>query len=138
MAVGSGKAPRAIIPLAGSAAEKQLVATVGYPAKDSRTDVPEEMDRIFGNIYDVKRLAPGEIMKFNPTVRKLVLEGEDVKLTDAIRLGRSEGMQDFVDSLKDLVQRDMIDRPTAFEVAPNAEALKMALKGIEVAESGML
>ena len=26
----------------------------------------------------------------------------------------------------------MIDRPTAFEVAPNAEALKMALKGIDV------
>ena len=32
----------------------------------------------------------------------------------------------------------MIDRATAFEVAPNAEALKMALKGIEIKEPGIL
>jgi endonuclease G len=61
----AGQAPRAIIPLAASAAEKQLVAAIGYPAKDTRTNIPEEMDRIFGNIYDVKRLAPGEIMQFS-------------------------------------------------------------------------
>ena len=47
-------------------------------------------------------------------------------------------MQDFTRSLKDLVDSDMIDRATAFEVAPNPEALKMALKGIEFHESGML
>ena len=32
----------------------------------------------------------------------------------------------------------MIDRASAFEVAPNPEALKMALKGIEVKEPGIL
>ncbi len=32
----------------------------------------------------------------------------------------------------------MIDRATAFEVAPNPEALKMALKGIMLKESAML
>ena len=32
----------------------------------------------------------------------------------------------------------MIDRATAFEVAPNPEALKMALKGIQVKESAIL
>ena len=47
-------------------------------------------------------------------------------------------MQDFTMSLRDLVERDMIDRATAFEVAPNAEALKMALKGIMLKESAML
>ena len=47
-------------------------------------------------------------------------------------------MQDFTMSLRDLVEKDMIDRPTAFEVAPNAEALKMALKGIEMREAGIL
>jgi endonuclease G len=56
---------RAVIPLADGADEKQVVAVVGYPAKDSRTDMPEEMDRIFGNVYNVKRLAPGEIMAFD-------------------------------------------------------------------------
>ncbi|AFM25138.1 trypsin-like serine peptidase [Desulfomonile tiedjei] len=36
------------------------VVVIGYPAKDSRSDF-EEMERIFGSIYDVKRLAPGKI-----------------------------------------------------------------------------
>ena len=41
-------------------------------------------------------------------------------------------------SLKNLVQGRMVDRATAFEVAPNPEALKMALKGIEIKEPGIL
>ena len=47
-------------------------------------------------------------------------------------------MQDFTMCLKDLVDRELIDRPTAFEVAPNVEALKMALKGIDVSAPGIL
>ena len=86
----------------------------------------------------VGRVPTCEIMIFTPTVRKLLLEGHDEKLPDAIRIGKEEGMQDFTMSLLDLVEREMIDRPTAFEVAPGAEALKMVLKGIEVRASGML
>jgi twitching motility protein PilT len=86
----------------------------------------------------VGRVPTCEIMTFSPTVRKLILEAADEKLPDAIRIGKDEGMQDFTMSLRDLVETDMIDRPTAFEVAPNAEALKMALKGIEVRSSAML
>jgi twitching motility protein PilT len=84
------------------------------------------------------RVPACEIMIFSPTVRKLLLEGHDDKLPDAIRIGKDEGMQDFTASLRDLVDRKMIDRATAFEVAPNAEALKMALKGIVLKESAML
>ena len=86
----------------------------------------------------VGRVPTCEIMVFNSTVRKLLLDGQDEKLPDAIRIGKEEGMQDFTMSLKDLVERDMIDRPTAFEVAPNPEALKMALKGISVRDAGIL
>ncbi len=86
----------------------------------------------------VGRVPTNEIMTFTPTVRKLLLEAEDEKLPDAIRIGKEEGMQDFTMSLRDLVEREMIDRATAFEVAPNAEALKMALKGISLKESAML
>ncbi|RMF88964.1 MAG: PilT/PilU family type 4a pilus ATPase [Planctomycetota bacterium] len=86
----------------------------------------------------VQRVPTCEIMTFNPTVRKLILEEMDNKLPDAIRQCYNEGMQDFTLSLKQLVERRLIDRATAFEVAPNPESLKMALKGIEVKESGML
>ncbi len=58
----------------------------------------------------VKRVPTVEIMTFNPTVRKLILEGQDEKLADAIRIGKEEGMQDFTMSLKDLDRR-RADRP---------------------------
>jgi twitching motility protein PilT len=86
----------------------------------------------------VGRVPTCEIMAFNSTVRKLILDQQDEKLADAIRIAKEEGMQDFTGSLKDLVNRDMIDRATAFEVAPNPEALKMALKGIEFRDAGIL
>ncbi len=86
----------------------------------------------------VGRVPTVEIMTFNPTVRKLVLEGQDHKLADAIRIGSEEGMQDFTMSLKQLVDDELIDRPTAFQVAPNRDALKMALKGINVSQPGIL
>jgi twitching motility protein PilT len=86
----------------------------------------------------VGRVPTVEIMTFNPTVRKLVLEGNDERLPDAIRMCVNEGMQDFTMSLKSLVEADLIDRATAFEVAPNVDSLKMALKGISVAAPGIL
>lgn len=87
---------------------------------------------------DTQRVPTVEIMIFNSIVRKLILEEKDEKLGDAIRIGQMEGMQDFTMSLKELVQAKKIDRATAFEVAPNVESLKMALKGIEVKEPGIL
>ena len=87
---------------------------------------------------DVDRVPAVEIMKFTPTVRKLVLDADDVKLPDAIRIGIQDGMQDYTMSLKQLIDDDLIDRPTAYEVAPNVEALKMALKGIDVSQAGIL
>jgi twitching motility protein PilT len=86
----------------------------------------------------VSRVPTVEVMLFNSTVRKLVLEGHDNKLGDAIRIGKEDGMQDFTASLKQLVNDELIDRPTAFEVAPNVDALKMALKGIDVSQPGIL
>jgi twitching motility protein PilT len=86
----------------------------------------------------VPRVPTCEIMTFNAIIRKIVLEGQDNKLADAIRIGAQDGMQDFTMSLKGLIDSGLIDRPTAFEVAPNPDALKMALKGINVSQPGMI
>jgi len=87
---------------------------------------------------DVGRVPTCEIMTFSPTVRKLILEEQDHRLGDAIRVGAEDGMQDFTQSLKKLVDEELIDREAALEVAPNREALKMALKGIEVSQGGII
>lgn len=79
-----------------------------------------------------KRVPIIEIMTFNPTIRKLLLEEQDEKLFAAIRIGKTEGMQLFNDSLYYFIKGEYIDRATAFEVSPNVEELKMMLKGIDV------
>ena len=86
----------------------------------------------------IQRVPTNEIMIVNPTIRDLILKSEDKKLGDAIRIGFLEGMLDFTESLRQLVERGDVDRAAALEVAPNAEALKMALKGIKVAAPGIL
>lgn len=73
-----------------------------------------------------------EIMRFNPTVRKLILEASDEKLSAAIRIGKEEGMQLFNDSLYSFVDREFVSREAAYEISPNVEELKMMIKGIEV------
>jgi twitching motility protein PilT len=79
-----------------------------------------------------------EIMTFNPTVRKLILESEDEKLPAAMRIGKEEGMQRFNESLYAFLQKDMITRAGAFEISPNVEELKMMIKGIDVKSAAIL
>ncbi len=86
----------------------------------------------------VSRVPTVEVLTFTPMTRKLILEEQDVKLGDLIRMSKREGMQDFTMSLTDLVNKDLVDRSVALEVAPNVEALKMSLKGIAVSQPGIL
>jgi twitching motility protein PilT len=86
----------------------------------------------------VGRVPTNEIMIVNPTIRKLISEGMDNKISDAIKIGFLEGMVDFTENLRQLVDRGDVDKATALEVAPSPEQLKMALKGIKVAAPGIL
>lgn len=58
---GADPDDRAILSLVADPEVDQRIVVIGYPAKDTRTRIPEDMDRIFGDIYNVKRLAPGEV-----------------------------------------------------------------------------
>ena len=87
---------------------------------------------------DPKRVPIVEIMKFNPTVRKLILEEDDGKLVDAIRIGKDEGMQLFNESLYNFIEEEFISRAAAFEVSGSVEELKMMLKGIDVKAAAIL
>ncbi|MCI0378923.1 MAG: PilT/PilU family type 4a pilus ATPase [Gemmataceae bacterium] len=86
----------------------------------------------------VSRVPTNEIMIVNPTIRELISKGEDKKIPDAIRIGYLEGMIDFNENLKQLVERGDVDRAIALEVSPNPDQLKMYLKGIKVSAPGIL
>ncbi|HUR84493.1 MAG TPA: serine protease [Solirubrobacteraceae bacterium] len=59
------------------------VYVVGYPASDSRRNDPEEQRRIFANVFDVKRLQPGQIVG--------VESGASLFLHDCSTLGGNSG-----------------------------------------------
>jgi len=107
--------------LKGIIAQKLLPTTKDYAASSGQARVPLV-----------------EVLRMNPTVRKLIQNEEDAKLAQAIRIGKEEGMVDFTESLRQLVVAEKVERATAFEVAPNPELLRMALKGITLPEQGIL
>ena len=78
----------------------------------------------------VARVPVVELMFVDVLVRKYVLEEEEHLLADHIRKSSKDGMQNFTQSLKSLIDQELIDRQAALEVAPNREELMMALKGI--------
>ena len=51
------------IDLATTIEATQEVATIGYPAYDSRIPEPDLMERIYGKVYNKKRLAPGSVTR---------------------------------------------------------------------------
>src|SRR3954471_4368227 len=67
----------------------------------------------------VQRVPTNEIMIVNPTIRDLILKGQDSKLLDAIRAFYNEGMMDFNKNLEDLCLAGRIDKATALEFSPN-------------------
>jgi twitching motility protein PilT len=80
----------------------------------------------------VKRIPAMEVLIVTGMARKLIREAEDEKLDEIIAAGATQGMISFTTSFADLVAEGWITHNTAYEFAPNPDALKMALKGISV------
>ncbi|MCB9850365.1 MAG: PilT/PilU family type 4a pilus ATPase [Phycisphaerales bacterium] len=86
---------------------------------------------------DVPRVPCTEICLVNATVRKFIAEGRDSDILGVVKSSYGEGMVDFNESLRRLVEQEYIDQQTAYAAATNAEELKMKLKGINISGSGI-
>lgn len=73
--------PRPISLSTQTATEDQFVVTIGYPARDD--DFPDQdlARRVFGDVYDKKRLAPGQVLE----------SPDDLLLHDCSTLGGNSG-----------------------------------------------
>ena len=87
---------------------------------------------------EVRRIPAIEILLANPIVRKLISEEREGDLPSVIRACQGEGMQDFTESLRKMVEEEWIDLRVALQYAPNVEELKMALKGIRATAGTIL
>lgn len=86
----------------------------------------------------VERIPAVEILLANPTVKRLISEEREADLSSVIRSCQNEGMQDLTYNLAELIKDGSIEPKEAYYYAPNKEELKMALKGIRTADSGIL
>jgi twitching motility protein PilT len=86
----------------------------------------------------ISRVPTVEIMLSNPSIRKLMREERDNEIINVIRASYASGMVDFTEHIRSLVADGYIDHATAYDNAPNADELKMALKGIRAASAGIL
>ncbi len=79
-----------------------------------------------------------EIMINTPTISKLINENRLEKLHAAIETGTDDGMQNFNQSLFQLVKDDIITKEEALEKATNSQALEMNFKGIFLSEGSRI
>lgn len=87
---------------------------------------------------EASRIPAVEIMVATPIVRRLISDGREGDLPNAIRGGSGEGMQDFTESLRLLVEEEWIELKVALQYAPKKEELTMALKGIRATATGII
>ena len=86
----------------------------------------------------VDRVPAVEILISNPSVRQLLAEAREMELPDVIRSHERDGMCTFTKSLKELIEKEMVDPKVAYDAAPNVDELKMALKGINTSRATLI
>ncbi len=86
----------------------------------------------------VARVPAVEIMIVNPSIRKLILEARENEIGTVIRSSYHEGMIDFSEHLRQLVEDEYVAPAVAYEAAPNPDELRMKLKGIEIGGGGLV
>ena len=79
-----------------------------------------------------------EIMINTPTITKLITENRTEKLHAAIETGTDDGMQNFNQSLFQLVKDGIITKEEALDKASNPQALEMNFKGIFLSEGSRI
>lgn len=86
---------------------------------------------------NIGRVPATEILLATPTVRKMIREGDEVGLSTLIEADSSAGMCSFTQDLARLVREEWVDPKEAYEAAPNLEALRMAVRGINVKKGSL-
>jgi endonuclease G len=142
--ISSGNAKLAKpIELATEIAATQNVATIGYPAYDSRIPESDLMENIFGKTYNKKRLAPGGITEVQPTLLLhtcTTLGGNSGSAVIDLDSGKALGLHfsgsflatnyavraDVVQKRLDDVRSGRVSRPEARKPPPPAPAPRAA------------
>lgn len=86
---------------------------------------------------EIRRVPACEVMIATPIIRKLILEDRDTEMTEVIDSGDG-GMIGWTETLYQLCKKGLVEETEACEIAPNAEALRMRLAGIQSSSRGIV
>ena len=81
---------------------------------------------------NVGRVPATEVLVATPSVRSAIRTGETDRLADLVTAGAADGMHDLTQDLARLVREEWILPADAYRAAPNPEALKTAIRGIQI------
>jgi twitching motility protein PilT len=79
-----------------------------------------------------------EIMYITPIIKKLILEGEDMKVAEALSKDNDSGSENYNRVLSRLYKEKKISMETALQSAPNPEELRMMMRGISISDGGIV
>ena len=85
----------------------------------------------------IDRVPACEILTMDHDIRKLIIDGKDGELADAIRSHELDGMQTFAKSLYELIDTGLIESSVAYDASPNRDELQMMLSGISASRAGL-
>ncbi len=91
-----------------------------------------------GATREVPQVPAVELMFISPIIKKMILEGEDMKVADALAKDTENGCQNYNRVLTQLYKEHKITMETALNAAPNPEELRMAMRGITISDGGIV
>jgi twitching motility protein PilT len=96
------------------------------------------VQRLLPGLEEGKRFPATEVLLCNSIVKEKIVHEEDGDIPAILHACRDEGMRDFTQSLQELVEQRVIARDVAMDYAPNRDALRSRLKGIDTAGEGLI
>ena len=96
------------------------------------------VQRLLPGIEKGSRVPATEVLLNNSVVREKIRREEDKDMPAIIAQSTEEGMRSFTHSLAELIEQEMVHFDTAVEYAPNREALRSMVKGIQTATQGLV
>ncbi|MHB8866151.1 MAG: type IV pilus twitching motility protein PilT [Pirellulaceae bacterium] len=96
------------------------------------------VQRLLPGLEEGARFPATEVLLNNSIVKEKIVHEEDGDIPAILHACRDEGMRDFTQSLHELVEQGLIAREVAMDYAPNRDALRSRLKGIDTAGEGLI
>jgi twitching motility protein PilT len=87
---------------------------------------------------EVRMLPAVEMMFITPIIKKMIIEGEDHKVSDALAKDNDSGSESFTKVMTRLYREGMITMDTALASVNNPEELRMSLRGITISDGGIV